>query len=314
MANKHYLFKTIALTTGSIFTANTVIDYLAKQRKMCSSDCGYFYSWKYGEIYYTKHGKGSPVLLIHNLDATSSSYEWLRTVKKLCKNHTVYTIDLLGCGQSDKPALTYTNYLYVQLITDFIKEIIREKTSVITSGDSNTFVVMANHIQPALFDKIIMINPADMSKLKMRTTKYHILRKRILFTPLIGTALYNFYFRQEHIENVFRKDYIFNRSKDCTRYIDIYYQSAHSKHSNGRFLFASKLCGYTNTNLSIGLKGKKNLYIIESTSRKNAVVTTDAYVRVNRDIEVNYISNAKLLPQLEVPEQLLKIINNDIEK
>lgn len=312
MAKKYYILKAMGLTAGTMFAANTFIDYRAKQKRMCNSDCGNFYSWKYGEIYYTKHGKGSPILLIHNLDAASSSYEWLRIVKRLCKNHTVYTIDLLGCGQSDKPALTYTNFLYVQLITDFIRDIIGKKTSVITSGDSNTFVIMANHIQDNLFDKIIMINPADMSKTKMKTTKYHLLKKRILFTPLIGTALFNFYFKEEHIENNFKKEYIYNPAKDCTKYIDIYYQSAHSKHSYGRFLFASKLCGYTNANLSTGLKDKKNLYIIESTSRKNAVVNADSYVRLNRDIEINYISNAKLLPQLEVPEQLLKVINNHI--
>ena len=55
------------------------------------------------------------------------------------KDHTVYTIDLLGFGRSEKPNLTYTNYLYVQLVTDFIQNIIGEKTDIIASNESISF-------------------------------------------------------------------------------------------------------------------------------------------------------------------------------
>ena len=41
--------------------------------------------------------------LIHDLDPTASSYEWKAVTKKLAENHTVYAIDLLGCGRSEKP-------------------------------------------------------------------------------------------------------------------------------------------------------------------------------------------------------------------
>lgn len=250
--------------------------------------------------------------MVHNLDVTSSSYEWIKIIKKLSKNHTVYTLDLLGCGQSDKPALTYTNYLYVQLISDFITDIICDKTSVITSADACSFVVMANHIHPSLFHKIIMINPTGTTNQKLETLTSNLLKKRILFTPLIGTTLYNFFTQEKNIKKKFYQDYIYNKKIDYTRYIDIYYQSAHNKYSNGRYLYASILCGYTNVDLSIGLKDKDNLYIIESTSNKNFVLSTDSYVQINHNIEVTYISNAKQLPQLEVPDQLLKIIKADL--
>lgn len=42
---------------------------------------GKYYHWKYGNIYYTKSGKGKPVLLIHDLDPTASSYEWKAVTK-----------------------------------------------------------------------------------------------------------------------------------------------------------------------------------------------------------------------------------------
>ena len=83
MAKKHSFLKTILVATGSLYAANKLIDYSAKGKNMCSSDLGYFYTSNHGEIYYTKQGKGAPLLLIHNLDTTSSSYEWSKIIKKL---------------------------------------------------------------------------------------------------------------------------------------------------------------------------------------------------------------------------------------
>ena len=73
----------------------------------------------------------------------SSSAEWKFLKKQLSKNHTVYCMDLLGCGCSDRPKITYTNFLYVQLISDFIKAVIKQPTDVLTSGLSGSFAVMA---------------------------------------------------------------------------------------------------------------------------------------------------------------------------
>lgn len=68
-------------------------------------------------------------------------------IHPLAKHHTVYTMDLIGCGRSDKPKITYTSYLYVQLINDFIKDIIHEKTDIIAAGNSCSIVVQACNME-----------------------------------------------------------------------------------------------------------------------------------------------------------------------
>ena len=80
---------------------------------------------------------------VHDLTVYSSAYEWNKIIDKLAENHTVYALDLLGCGRSEKPKITYTNYLYVQLISDFIKNVIHEKTDVVASGFSSSFTLLA---------------------------------------------------------------------------------------------------------------------------------------------------------------------------
>ena len=82
------------------------------------------------------------------------------------KNHTVYTLDLLGCGRSEKPYLTYTNYLYVQLITDFIKNIIKDQPDVIATGESISFVTLAENMEHHLFKRIIAVNPPMAGKIQ----------------------------------------------------------------------------------------------------------------------------------------------------
>ena len=74
-----------------------------------------------------KKGTGSPILLIHDALPGASGYEWSKIEDELAVDHTVYTVDLLGCGRSDKPSITYTNFVYVQMICDLSGKLSEKK-------------------------------------------------------------------------------------------------------------------------------------------------------------------------------------------
>ena len=112
------------------------------------------------------------------------------------------------------------------------------------------------------------------------------------------------------IRSIFDKKYLSRPLQDNKKFTDLYYQSAHIHKSNGRFLYASKKCSYTNVDVTRAITDKDNLHIIESTDRKKAISIAEEYVKKNHEIDVTYISNSKLLPMLEVPDQCLKIIQN----
>ena len=114
----------LATTTVTMHLINQFIKINVSQNKSLDYIPDLYYNWKFGEISYTKQGKGTPILLVHDLTTYSSGYEWHKVADKLAEEHTVYSIDLLGCGNSDKPNFLYTNFLYVQLICDFIKNVI----------------------------------------------------------------------------------------------------------------------------------------------------------------------------------------------
>ena len=187
---KHFFLLT-ALAAGTIHFVNRFINMTADIKNILKAENGNFYDWKNGQIYYTKRGSGSPLLLIHDLNPVSSSYEWCKVIRKLEKKHTVYTLDLLGCGRSAKPYLTYTNYLYVQLVTDFIQNVIGEKTDIIASNESISFVTLACNMNKDLANSIIAINPTSLKELHITTDKYASVKKTLLELPVIGTFLYN---------------------------------------------------------------------------------------------------------------------------
>ena len=129
------------MSGAAIYFLNKTLDTAAVRKNLLASAEKESFFWQFGDIFYTKKGTGTPMLLLHDLHCASSGREWQYIEDALAQDHTVYTLDLLGCGRSDKPAITYTNFLYVQLIVTFIKQVIGCPTDVIASGLSGSFVV-----------------------------------------------------------------------------------------------------------------------------------------------------------------------------
>lgn len=301
---KHFIFLTASALAG-LHIVNRMLNRTACMKNLLNYNIGEYYDWKHGKIYYTKSGSGSPILLIHDLHPASSSYEWHKMMKKLEKRHTVYTIDLLGCGRSDKPALTYTNYLYVQLITNFIQDMIGEKTDIVATGDSSSFAVMAANMEPDLFGKVILINPQKIEDSAKAPRKNRNILKLIMETPIIGTFIYNMSMNELRIHRLFAEKYFNKKQLISTKLEDTYFESAHIGEGTGRFLFASIATNYTNIDIATALKNKNlSLCIISSRERPNCVSIIDNYLDFNHDIETTYISHSKYLPQLETPDKL----------
>ncbi len=306
---KRALFLT-ACAAGTIHIVNRFIENTANMKDILNTDNGKYYDWKNGRIYYQKCGTGSPVLLVHDLSPIGSSYEWCRFAKKLEKHHTVYTIDLLGCGRSDKPYLTYTNYLYVQLITDFIRDVIQESPAVITTNHSISFVILAANMHRHLIKKIIAINPPVIQTSHKKSFRLDTWKKYILKSPILGTFLYNMETIETKIQKILRKEYFYNSQLVSTKMLDAYYESAHLEKSHGKYLMVSLSIGYIDNLIGHAVNNLETpLAIIASSQMKGSITAVDSYRRLNKNLETSYLSNAGLTPQLEMPERLLHIVD-----
>ena len=138
--NGHRLLTLAALVgtaAGVIHIANRFIDATSQLKDMLEQPHSKTYDWRFGKIFYTKQGHGTPVLLIHDIMPGASGYEWNAVEKQLATEHTVYTLDLLGCGRSEKPDSSYTSFVFSQLLCDFAKNVICEETDVIVNIEAH---------------------------------------------------------------------------------------------------------------------------------------------------------------------------------
>lgn len=313
-STKKILFFSSAAIAG-MYAYNRFVATTSTKKNMLPTRDGSYYSWKQGNVFYTKHGSGSPILLVHDTNSASSTVEWSKITKRLQKNHTVYSIDLLGCGLSDKPGVSYTNYMYVQLITSFIKNVIGTKTDVVASNISGSFIIMANHMDETIINKIVLINPVSLKTLSYIPDKQSKVKQIILNLPLIGTFIYNLLMNQIRIEELFRKTYYSQPHLISSKTEDAFYEAAHMDNSSGKYLYSSILGNYMNIDIKHALKKiDKPIYLIGSRDLKNNFNTMEEYRRQNSKIEITYISNCKLYPHLENPKKVYQIIESILSK
>ena len=310
--SKKKLITISILTTLSgvaIYAVNRFISATSVMKNLLQTEESQYYHWQFGKVFYTKKGTGKPLLLIHDLQCSSSSYEWKNLIETLSKEYTVFAIDLLGCGRSDKPRINYTNFLYVQLITGFIKNIIGCPTDVIASGLSGSFVITACNTVPECFKKIMLINPEDLSKLNKIPNKKSKFVKCMLEVPLIGTLLYHTVTNRSNIELLFTEKLLYNPFHENHQDIDAFYEGAHRGKGDGKYLLSSLVGNYVNLNITHALKNVNNsIYILGGSAEEGIRETLALYTALNPSIETELISKAKHLPQLETPVEVLERI------
>lgn len=295
------------MTVSAAHIINKLIFSSAVSKNITRNDDAKIYNWKFGNISYTVKGKGSPLLLIHDLQPTSSSYDWSRTADILSKDHEVYTIDLLGCGHSDKPNITYTAYMYTQMLQDFIINVIHKKTDVVVHGNSAPAAIMSAYINPYLFGNIILVNPQSIKKAMKSPDKKSEVRRILLNSPILGTLVYNICMRREKIRSDFTTKYLYSKNTASDNLINACHENAHLMGSSAKYLFTSSECNYlTSTAAKAVSELNNNIYIIAGKQDKQACSAAEEYTALNPSIEVAYIDKAKYFPQLEQPLSFIK--------
>ncbi|MDC7289192.1 alpha/beta fold hydrolase [Blautia schinkii] len=297
----------MTIATAIIHLANRVVAATAQLKEMLDVSGRNFYEWRFGKVYYTKRGNGSPLLLVHDMLPGASGYEWSRVEKELAMEHTVFTVDLLGCGRSDKPGITYTNFVYVQMITDFIKNVIGEKTDVIASGFSGSFVTMACHNEKEYFNKIMLVNPPSLSKLNQMPSQKDKLLKFFLEIPIFGTLVYHMIVSYEGTNNLFIENMYYNPFHVDQDMVDAYYEGSHRGGCYAKYLYASLASKYMNININHALKSIDNsIYIVEGDAEANGISIVDEYCKTNPAIETACLKHTKHYPHIEDPEHFLE--------
>jgi pimeloyl-ACP methyl ester carboxylesterase len=108
-----------------------------------------------GKMHFLSSGKGFPVLLLHPMG--SSTYAWSKVIKSLAEEHTVYALDAMGQGDSDKPEKDYTIAEFANAVVNFMKVKGINKASLIGNSIGAVFATQIAASNPDIVDKLILV-------------------------------------------------------------------------------------------------------------------------------------------------------------
>lgn len=111
-------------------------------------------------VHYYAHGKGEPLVLVHGF--SSDANLMVPLLVGMAPNFQVFAIDLLGYGDTDKPADGYSIAAQSKLVTDFIEAKKLGRTNLFGVSMGGWIAMHAAASRPELIDKLVIANSSGV--------------------------------------------------------------------------------------------------------------------------------------------------------
>ena len=303
MSKKNFL-KLTALSIIGALIQNEYINIKSNINNSFISNNYLEYKSSFGSVKYRRIGSGAPVLLIHNASVGDSDKEWDKIIP-LFINRTVYTINLPGCGNSDKNLLQYSNYIFSKVILEFIENVIDDTTDIITSGNSSTAAIITKMSDTNNYIKrLIFINPPKITPLATPDKKKKLFC-RLIETPVIGSVIFNRKFTLKNVISDLEKKFCTSNSLS-EDYSKEYYNSIHYKNVNSKYMYSSTELNLLYDNIEYLLTKINSFSIITSSAYEQ---TAEKYKSINPNAQIIYINNCLDYPHIEQSQITMDKIN-----
>ena len=210
------------------------------------------YRWKHGQVFYRHAGAEDsarpPVLFVHGIGAGARSFMWRRNFLPLSHDFRTYAVDLLGFGYSDKPAnAPYSSDLYVELLSDFLREIVGRPATLVGQGLSAAFATRVADERAELVRSLVLVSPTGADNLGARPGVAGAAFYGLLHSPVLGTSFYNAVTSERSVRDYARGQLFYEKRFATPRLVAHYYAVSHlpgAQHAATAFL-----SGYLNTDI-----------------------------------------------------------------
>lgn len=260
-----------------------------------------FYAWLYGEIAFQQLGEGRPLVLLHSFGPGHDSTEWRRAAEILAQDHRVYAVDFLGWGRSEKPSMTYDGELCIQLLQDFLQDVVGERAAVAAAGLSAAYAVQIGVDRPDLVSSLALVCPLGLDLHGEEPDFKDALLHRFLRLPILGTAALNVFTSRSGISHHLRNDVFAAQERVDATVVEHHYQASHEPRAHAAL--AAYLAGYLNHSVEetlprLGLP----LWLAWGRQAKSpAVDRSDQWLKRLPEAELEVFEGAGSLPHAEVP-------------
>jgi pimeloyl-ACP methyl ester carboxylesterase len=263
------------------------------------------WTWRGWRVRYTRLGQGSPVVLVHGIHAAASSCEMRNLFEPLSQGHTVYAIDLLGFGKSERPRTRYSGALYADLLADFVTDVVAGPVVLVGSSSSAAYAVAAGRARPDLVDHLVLISPADATRRGASGRAFG----RLLALPLVGSAAFNVLVSRASLRSFLRRLYADPALVDDPL-VDQHWATAHQP--NARLAPAAFLAGQLD--LTIGTPGAAVvapiLVVRGSTPGIGVEIPDDQLRALGPNVSFATIEGAGQLPHDEAADRVLAAVES----
>jgi pimeloyl-ACP methyl ester carboxylesterase len=261
------------------------------------------WSWHGCEIFATEAGAGPPVLLVHGVYAGASSYEFRKLFPLLAQRHRVVAFDLIGCGLSDKPKLSYNAELFVEQIADALDAFADEPVAVVASSLGAAFAIRAATRVHDRIARLAAICPTGLGgTLDKGPTGPRSAITALFRTPVLGEAAFNALASKASIRSFLRK-HVYGDPAHVTReVVDHYYAVTHQP--GARFVPAAFAGGALDCDVARDLPFLTiPLQVLwgERAPAINPRSNADEFLRLTRDARLATFADSGLLPHEEEP-------------
>ena len=265
------------------------------------------FEWRGHRIAYTVHGDGPPVMLVHAVGLWNWSFEWRRNVDVLARRYRVFTIDLLGFGRSSRPATTYSGRLFLALIGDFARRVVAAPVALVGAGLSGAYAVQAAAADPARFPLLVVVSPPGLSQLRDRPSAAEGAGRRLVETPLVGTAAFNTRVTRGALARALQEAYYRDGRVDAGL-LDVAYATTHqpgAKHAPSAWL-AEEL----NLDIRAALRRlvQPTLLVWGAQAELSPVEESFGYRALRRDLRVAILDPAGDYPHDEHAEAFNEVV------
>ncbi|KAL3680467.1 hypothetical protein R1sor_023423 [Riccia sorocarpa] len=173
------------------------------------------WNWRGHSVNYVCQGSGPAIVLVHGFGASIG--HWRKNIGVLAKTNTVYAIDLLGFGASDKPlGFKYTMETWAELLVDFLDEIVASPVVFMGNSIGSLACLIASAEAPAgMVRGTVLINCAGGMNNKAVTDDWRLklllpillLIDVILSIPALSTRLFSSIKSRKNLRNVLQSVY-----------------------------------------------------------------------------------------------------------
>jgi pimeloyl-ACP methyl ester carboxylesterase len=297
-----------AAAVGAAAVTNAVIFYRTPPLTTQLPGTTRYWAIPDGDIFYKVAGEGSPLVLIHGIGAGCSSFEWRKVMEPLAENRTVYALDLLGFGKSDKPPIRYTAETYIDLIGDFLREVVGTPADVVASSLSAAFVVEAARRAPERFGKLALVCPTGLQSLASDPGRLGETVRGGMKMPVLGTSLYNALASKASIRYYLTMQVYANTANVSDALVEHYHIAAHQPGSE--HVLPSFISGVLNCNITEALTELANplLVVWGDDAKQPPLAHAAKFLELAPQATLSIIDEAGILPHDEEPEAFLSTV------